>query len=163
MTPTEDLERLAASITPGRWRKYGKMTGKVISEGPEVGTVEICETGDFLDEDLVPFNADRWNADADAIALLPELLAEVIAARKATPTESLLDGAWKSGFNAGFGEAWLTKSPTVEAAANVLLDSGEDLSQLHETVEDIHYNGGSFPHAINSALRALADKGGQHE
>ena len=81
MTDTAELERLASSITPGPWRKYGKMTGKVISEGPEVGTVEICETGDFRDAELIPYNADRWNADADAIALVPDLLAEVIALR----------------------------------------------------------------------------------
>lgn len=81
MTDTEELERLSASITQGTWRKYGKNTGKVISEGPEVGTVEICETGDFCDAELVPFNADRWNSDADAIAIVPDLLAEVIALR----------------------------------------------------------------------------------
>lgn len=84
MTPADELERLAATITPGKWRKYGKMTGKVISQGPEVGTVEICETGDFRDAELIPYNSARWNADADAIALVPDLLAEVIATRRAS-------------------------------------------------------------------------------
>ena len=81
MIDTAELERLSVSITQGTWRKFGKMTGKIISEGPGVGTVEICETGDFLDADLVPFNADRWNADARAIDLVPDLMAEVIALR----------------------------------------------------------------------------------
>ena len=53
--------------TPGPWRVFGKMTGKVISENAP-GIVEICETGDFRDAELVPFNAERWNADAYRIA-----------------------------------------------------------------------------------------------
>ena len=60
-------------FTPGPWRVFGKMTGKVISEnGP--GMVEICETGDFRDAELVPFNAKRWNADAHLIAAAPDML-----------------------------------------------------------------------------------------
>ena len=59
--------------TPGPWRVFGRMTGKVISEnGP--GMVEICETGDFRDAELVPFNAERWNADARLIAAAPDML-----------------------------------------------------------------------------------------
>ena len=60
-------------FTPGPWRVFGRMTGKVISENAP-GIVEICETGDFRDAELVPFNAERWNADAHLIAAAPDML-----------------------------------------------------------------------------------------
>ena len=73
--------------TPGPWRVFGKMTGKVISEnGP--GMVEICETGDFRDAELVPFNAERWNADAYRIAA-------AVNACEGIPTEALEPGVVK--------------------------------------------------------------------
>ena len=67
-------------FTPGPWRVFGKMTGKVISENAP-GIVEICETGDFPDAELVPFNAERWNADARLIAAAPDMLEALQAAQ----------------------------------------------------------------------------------
>ena len=60
-------------FTPGPWRVFGRMTGKVISESAP-GIVEICETGDFRDAELAAFNAERWNADARLIAAAPDML-----------------------------------------------------------------------------------------
>ena len=66
--------------TPGPWQVFGRMTGRVVSEnGP--GMVEICETGDFRDAELVPFNAARWNADARLIAAAPDMLEALQAAQ----------------------------------------------------------------------------------
>jgi|GEM_PF-1187293 len=73
--------------TPAPWRVFGRMTGKVISENAP-GIVEICETGDFRDAELVPFNAERWNADAYRIAAS-------VNACEGIPTEALEAGVVK--------------------------------------------------------------------
>lgn len=75
---TETLKELLANATPGPWRVFGKMTGKIISENAP-GWVEIGTIGDFDDDELVPFNAERWNADARLIAAAPYLAADNIA------------------------------------------------------------------------------------
>ena len=72
--------------TPGPWRVFGRMTGKVISENAP-GVVEICETGDFRDAELVPFNGERWNADARLIAAAPDML-EVLQGCEAAMCEA---------------------------------------------------------------------------
>jgi hypothetical protein len=56
--------------TPGPWRVAGKRTGHVFSDGDPVG---VCVVGNWLDAELVPFNGDRWAADARLIAAAPDL------------------------------------------------------------------------------------------
>lgn len=87
-----DLERLLSEITPGPWMVLPRANSHCFDERIE---------GKNLD--CVAF---ANSPNARAIAMLPDLLAEVIATRRAAELdESDLDEAWKSGFNAGFGEA----------------------------------------------------------
>ena len=88
MTDTAELERLAASITPGPWSTDGLSFtvttgasglphGRTFGHG--CGNNFICDLNDgeyheYTDE-------EEQEANARAIALLPELLAEVIALR----------------------------------------------------------------------------------
>ena len=63
----EEIERdkrIIAAATRPPWHKRNKV-GYVYSD-PEGCVVATC--GDFHDKELVPFNAERWNADADFIA-----------------------------------------------------------------------------------------------
>jgi hypothetical protein len=53
--------------TPGPWKGYGH-TGYVY--GPDV---VVCRCGDYKDKELLPFNKDRWAADAQLIAAAPDL------------------------------------------------------------------------------------------
>jgi hypothetical protein len=62
--------------TPGPWRDYGH-TGYVY--GPDV---VVCRCGDYSDKELLPFNKDRWAADARLIAAAPDLLAALQAMLK---------------------------------------------------------------------------------
>lgn len=78
------IERAKAALegaTPGPWQVFGKMTGKVISQNAP-GWVEICTAGDFDDTELIPYCADRWNADARLVALAPDLANALIVAEK---------------------------------------------------------------------------------
>lgn len=36
------------------------------------GNVEICRVGDWRDRELIPFNGERWTADARLIAAAPD-------------------------------------------------------------------------------------------
>jgi len=62
-------------FTPGPWRVAGKASGRIHYAGsdPEIGTVEIAIVGDYRDKELLPFNRDRWDADARLIAAAPNL------------------------------------------------------------------------------------------
>lgn len=93
-----ELRSLLGAATPGPWRVFGKKTGKVISENAP-GFVEVCEAGDFKDRELVPFNGERWNADAALIALSPALAAEVLQLREALT--DLLDACDQFGVSGG--------------------------------------------------------------
>ena len=104
-------------FTPGPWRVFGKMTGKVISENAP-GIVEICETGDFRDAELVPFNADRWNADARLIAAAPDMLEALRVARAEIVSLELAHFNEIAGPGDTF-DAWLSDNealPVIDAA-----------------------------------------------
>jgi hypothetical protein len=62
-------------MTPGPWR-YVKNTGIVTSDECNIGHI-----GDFKDKELLPFNKDRWEADARLIAAAPDLLAALESLR----------------------------------------------------------------------------------
>lgn len=57
--------------TKGPW-SCNNNVGVVFGEGCQVA---VC--GDFHDAELVPYNADRWRADARLISLAPEMLEEL--------------------------------------------------------------------------------------
>jgi hypothetical protein len=70
----------SAAFTPGPWRAMGK-TGERIYRWPdphdEYGTVEICRVGAWNDRELIPYNGERWTADARLIAAAPQLVGAV--------------------------------------------------------------------------------------
>lgn len=75
---TEALE-LAEKATKGPWRAFcGKSNTLVTRDrqgpGDETGSVQICHIAGADDEDLRPFNRDRWEADAKLIAFSREAL-----------------------------------------------------------------------------------------
>lgn len=73
MTDTEELERLAASITQGKWAVDSE------NQGAAWGMAYcVHAAGNILDEIADDVSSD---ANARAIALVPDLLAEVIALR----------------------------------------------------------------------------------
>lgn len=84
--PSADGERAArpdiepaGAFTPGPWRAIGHMgivTRDATAPYPadHTGNVEICRVGDWRDRELIPFNGERWTADARLIAAAPDLL-----------------------------------------------------------------------------------------
>ncbi len=54
--------------TAGPWR--AAKSGYIF--GPDV---QVANVGDYKDRELLPFNKERWDADARLIAAAPELLA----------------------------------------------------------------------------------------
>ena len=60
----EQLAALDAAATQGVW-STGNNVGVLF--GPDV---QIAKFGDFFDKELVPFNGERWNADARLCAAL---------------------------------------------------------------------------------------------
>ncbi len=68
-----------ATHKPGQWRALclSKYTLVMRDRQPghdETGSVQICHIAGPGDNDLRPFNGDRWEADAHLIAAAPELL-----------------------------------------------------------------------------------------
>lgn len=177
MTPTEELERLAASITQGPWKIHKCLCGH-----PSCAQFTISTQGSVgFDE-----------ADAQAIALLPELLTENIhlrkkvvlleerlSARRASGprvNESALHTLWTMGnrrlsFDAFKARVLSALEPatqplTAEAAAQVLLDKwmhGEFEDDADAIAQDPLDYGGDAADVIEAWLRALTAKGGQHE
>lgn len=81
-TDIKHLRKLLAAATPGAWRVFGKETGVVGRyESDAVGSVEVGKVGDYRDKELLPYNRERWDADAALIVearnALPGLLDEV--------------------------------------------------------------------------------------
>jgi len=48
-----------------------------LGRNDETGSVRICEIAGSKDDDLRPFNKERWEADALLIAAAPDLLASL--------------------------------------------------------------------------------------
>lgn len=61
--------------TPGPWRVAGKASGHITYAGTDrdIGSVQIATVGAYRDKELLPFNRDRWDADARLIAAAPDL------------------------------------------------------------------------------------------
>jgi hypothetical protein len=79
MTDRLSNEQIAAirdgceGVTPGPWRRYSKSPHVARDTArpdphPNVGSVLVAECGNYRDKELVPFNMDRWLADAAHIA-----------------------------------------------------------------------------------------------
>jgi len=75
----EQLEELLEKVTPGEWRVAGKSSGYIVSDSE---SVVIAAVGDYRDDELLPFNRDRWDADCALFALAPTLAAEWLAQRR---------------------------------------------------------------------------------
>jgi hypothetical protein len=78
--------------TPGPWRVPRKTPFVLRDPGPfpgdAYGSVQIGECGNWRDKDLVPFNMDRWMADARHIARLdPETVASIVTELLALRTQ----------------------------------------------------------------------------
>jgi hypothetical protein len=70
-------------VTPGSWRVPRKTPYILRDPGPfpgdAYGSVQIGECGNWRDKELVPFNMDRWMADANHIARLdPQTVASIV-------------------------------------------------------------------------------------
>lgn len=141
MTDTAELERLAASITPGPW----ELDGIVIAHQPEPTgyPVAVCLMGEPLEfpGDVKPM-MENHEANARAIALVPDLLAEVIALRAEVER---LNGALKSAL-ADSAAAFLRASDAEVRATEI--EAHLDISQNHEA--------GLIPIGTQVFLRRLA-------
>lgn len=99
-------------------------------------------------------------------ACAPAPSAATPTAQEAVPTEDELDEAWKSGFNAGFGEAKLTTNPPQpsETVAEITdlnhpaIDAFWDAHRNTVTTRDMNGWRRAVRNGLNAALRAL--KGG---
>ena len=107
---------------------------------------------------------DGWVDDKTFIE--PVSPAATPTAQEAVPTEDELDEAWKSGFNAGFGEAKLTTNPPQpsETVAEITdlnhpaIDAFWDAHRNTVTTRDMNGWRRAVRNGLNAALRAL--KGG---
>lgn len=94
----ERLEALARAATPGPWRDVKSQAWvQRDKQGPhdETGSVCIAQCGDMQDADLVPFNADRWRADAAFIAAAnPTTILSLI--QRVKEAEAMLDLAMQN-------------------------------------------------------------------
>ena len=80
-------------VTPGPWRRYSKSPHVARDTAqpdphPNVGSVLVAECGNYQDKELVPFNMERWLADAAHIArcdpdTIRALATEVLESRAA--------------------------------------------------------------------------------
>lgn len=61
--------------TPGPWRVFGKKSGYIVAPDGKDGKsiVQVAEVGAYRDEELLPFNKERWDADALLTSSAPEL------------------------------------------------------------------------------------------
>ena len=66
----EDLLALRNGVTEGPWSR-GRMGRVYAPDGRS--RVEVAVIGNYFDAEITPFNRDRWDADARAIAAVPEL------------------------------------------------------------------------------------------
>lgn len=78
MTDTKELERLAASITQGPWIRD---CWDILGSGGGNGTGSVCCVGYPTEVDDQYWRDGEADDNARAIALVPDLLAEVIALR----------------------------------------------------------------------------------
>lgn len=74
---TNSLADIVVKATDGPWACNN---GVGVVFGPDC---EVARCGDFNDPELIPFNAERWRADARLIALAPTLATLVLEAREA--------------------------------------------------------------------------------
>jgi hypothetical protein len=59
-----------STFTPGPWR-FDRF-GYVLAPDGRM-EVQVAKVGDFHDKELLPFNKDRWTADARLIAQAPQM------------------------------------------------------------------------------------------
>lgn len=61
--------------TKGPWRVFGKNTGYIAAPDGVDGKsiVQVAEVGSYRDGELLPYNRERWDADAHLIAAAPDL------------------------------------------------------------------------------------------
>jgi hypothetical protein len=63
---------MSEKYTPGPWRIAGTATGYITNTG-KGGRVQVAVVGAYDDKELLPFNKERWDADARLIAAAPDL------------------------------------------------------------------------------------------
>lgn len=63
---------MSEKYTPGPWRIAGTATGYITNTG-KGGRVQVAVVGAYDDKKLLPFNKERWDADASLIAAAPDL------------------------------------------------------------------------------------------
>ena len=121
------IRELMGRITQGPW-KHVKNTGVITYDGSDraIGSVHICGVGAYRDKDLLPFNKDRWDADARAIALLPELLALAAAVDEEEHALLAHDKAMTNGEAAPLWESALAANQSKKAALSALQAKLED-------------------------------------
>lgn len=157
-TPTDELERLEAQITPGEWH---------VEEGANSHCFDLIVYGPR--GEFVAFSDD---VDAHAIALVPALLRELIARRKAdewqpietAPKDGLID-IWIANSD-GTGrrvsscyydricDEWRTSQPSVSVAEATAKVNRLRIDEDTPAEKDPGFNAG-----LDAALRAL--KGGE--
>lgn len=59
--------------SPSPWRRAGKNSGHIWAPDGD-GVVQVAIVGAYSSRDMLPFNQERWDADAHLIAAAPEML-----------------------------------------------------------------------------------------
>lgn len=90
-SPIERARELERQATPGPWRAVAG--GNIHAPDGPNGTscVHVATVGDFLDEELLPFNKDRWQADQRTIVIARNVLPAALELAE----ESMYHGACK--------------------------------------------------------------------
>ena len=65
--------------SPSPWRRASKNSGHIWARDGD-GIVQVAVVGAYSSIDMLPFNQERWDADANLISAAPEMLEALEAA-----------------------------------------------------------------------------------
>lgn len=74
--------------SPSPWRRAGKNSGHIWAPDGD-GIVQVAIVGAYSDKETLPFNRERWDADARLISAAPEMLEALEAIMNVEGTESV--------------------------------------------------------------------------
>lgn len=82
------------TYSPSPWRRAGEHSGHIWAPDGD-GVVQVAIVGAYSSLDMLPFNKERWDADANLISAAPEMLEAleaIVNAEALSGVEALVAG-----------------------------------------------------------------------